>query len=685
MTPDISSPSGNGSTSRLRDISLIKHVLPIAVAVLIGITAAWYGGNPPEITAAISILTWWVIALGAAAGLFPLVRLSRPALISSTLLLLLVVITVASIIWAADPGRAFVKAAQATSVLGLFSLCLACSRRGSGRGWLAGITAGLTFLVCLGLLGRFLPGIGDDVELTANLSGVAGRLSWPFGYWNALGAAAAMSFVGLLWLAARARRRSLQALAAAFLPALLVAIYLTSSRGAVAALLVGLLVLLGFGPDRRQLAAALLTALATGSVLVGMASQMPELAHAETGATARNQGYLLLALTVVAAMVSAILWIWVAGVLKRTRVWRVPPGAWIAISIGVLVALVIADPVKQVRVFTQTPQLAASGDSLEANTTTAHLLSVGGNGRWQFWSTAFEAFKDEPLHGIGAGGYRDFYAEHRETPMIARHAHSLPLQILGELGLLGALIALLFLLTILSTAWQRWREERLDRATPQRALDSAASERSWTVIPPLLGIASAGLLSMSIDWTAEFPAIAAPVLIALACLAGPATMRAPEEIGDEGSPAVDHEKQPDGTGSPSGLTASLVAALAILLAGGSIWIAAISFGVATNLNASRSAVSAGDLDRAAQEAKDAIDLLPKAAEPRVQLALVEELQGDYRSALASVNDAIERGPRTSSSHLLRARILLRLQRDRQAKTAYERARELDPLGAIFDD
>ena len=67
----------------------------------------------------------------------------------------------------------------------------------------------------------------------------------------------------------------------------------------------------------------------------------------------------------------------------------------------------------------------------------------------------------------------------------------------------------------------------------------------------------------------------------------------------------------------------------------------------------------------------------------MQLALVEELQGEYPAALASVNEAIDRAPRTSSSHLLRARILIKLGRDRQAQVAYERARELDPLGAFF--
>src|SRR5690606_29745804 len=118
----------------------------------------------------------------------------------------------------------FVKTVQVASVLGVFTLCLLCSRPGSGRAWLTGITAGLAFLVILGLFGRFVPGVGDDVELTANLSGVAGRLSWPFGYWNALGAAAAMAFVGLTWLGARTANGIGRGVAAGLLPAIVLAI-----------------------------------------------------------------------------------------------------------------------------------------------------------------------------------------------------------------------------------------------------------------------------------------------------------------------------------------------------------------------------------------------------------------------------------------------------------------------------
>lgn len=629
---------------------------------MLGILSFWYGGNPPEITAAIALLAWWSIALGLATGLLPLERLGRPAVISIGLFLLLTLLTAASISWALDGGRALTKTVQIVSLLGAFSLCLLCSRCGDARGWLAGISIGMAILVLLGLFSRLTQAFGDDVELSTNLSGVAGRLSWPFGYWNALGACAAMTLVSLTWFAARAWGRNWRLAAVAAMPAIWLTIYLTSSRGAMAALFIGLVVLFALGPQRRRLAAGLACGLLPGAILIVVASGMPELAHAEFGSVSESQGRLLILLTLLAGGAAAFAWSLLDGRLEHLGPWR-PAGWLIAIVLAVAaVGLVAADPVAQVREFTAVPSF--EGGDVEENTTTAHLLSVGGNGRWQFWTSAFDAFKGEPLHGIGAGSYQDFYAEHRDTPMIARHSHSLPLQFLAELGLIGAIVALGFLVFIVYTAIRRWQEAALDRVPSRLRRALSSRDRAWPLIAPLLAVGAAGLTSMSVDWTGEFPAISIPVLVAFACLVGPSTLSA--------------GRQSAGSELPS-----LAAVAAILVAGAAIWVSATGFGFATQLNASREAVAEDDLKGAAEHARKAIDLEPGAAEARVQLALVEELMGRDKAALAAINAGVERAPNNSSYHLLRSRILLRLGRERQAQQAYERARSLDPRGAFF--
>ena len=78
-----------------------------------------------------------------------------------------------------------------------------------GRSALAGIGAGLV-AVCLVALGSRLLALGPgDADLVSTFPSSAGRLSYPTGYWNALGAMAAMAVPVLVWLATEVRRRPL--------------------------------------------------------------------------------------------------------------------------------------------------------------------------------------------------------------------------------------------------------------------------------------------------------------------------------------------------------------------------------------------------------------------------------------------------------------------------------------------
>ena len=635
--------------------------------MLIGLSAYWYGGYPPEATAAIAVLSWWTVLLGAGTGLLPVAELGGRAIALLLLFLALALLTALSIDWAVDGGRAFVKAVQFSSLFGVLTLALMCSRRACGRDWAGGITVGLFFIVMLAAISRFFPGIGDDVELTANLSGVAGRLSWPLGYWNATGACAAMCAAGLVWFGSNAKGKTVRNLSIACLPLAGLVVYLTSSRGATVALLVGVAVLIGFGPKRRTLGAGAAIGLSGAMVVILPAAQMYALVHAENSSDARSEGIILLTIAVVVSATVFLAWRTLEPRLARLAPWK--PGRWwlVSAAVAALVVVIAANPVERYQSF-----VAPVGSETEVqkseNTTTAHLLSASGNGRIEFWSNAVDAFESEPIRGIGAGGYETFYAANRESGFVGRHTHSLPLQILAEFGVVGALIFASILGLVLVTAWQRWQVGRLRAGSSLLAVPpNLRSDDGWRTIPVLVAIGAAGGFSMSIDWTAEFPVIVAPVVIAAACLVGPATC-------DGGGQ--------DQTRADSGRR-NFMAVTLILVSGLSIWAASTAFGVATKMNASRQAVSNGDLVTAERVARDAIGRLEFSSEPRVQLALVQELRGDYRLALSTLDGAIERAPESSSSFLLRARILLRMDRDRAALRAYEKARSLDPSGPIF--
>ena len=120
----------------------------------------------------------------------------------------------------------------------------------------------------------------------------------------------------------------------------------------------------------------------------------------------------------------------------------------------------------------------------------------------------------------------------------------------------------------------------------------------------------------------------------------------------------------------------------VAVSGVALWASFASFSSATHLNASRSAVDSNDLPSAAANARKAIDATPWAAEPRIQLALVQELAGQYREALKSVGEAIHRSPNTGTYWVLQARLYLRLNMLAPAQLSFGRAKELDPKNAI---
>ena len=77
------------------------------------------------------------------------------------------------------------------------------------------------------------------------------------------------------------------------------------------------------------------------------------------------------------------------------------------------------------------------------------LLNPGNNGRLFHWRVAYDRFRAEPLHGDGAGTYETAWDRYRPTGFDVLDAHSLYVEVMGELGLVGLALLLIALLTIL--------------------------------------------------------------------------------------------------------------------------------------------------------------------------------------------------------------------------------------------
>ncbi len=646
------------------------------VAVLIGVTALWYGGNPPEITAAISVITWWAIALGLAFGLIPVSRLAKAALIPVALLGSLTVLTGLSFFWTNNEGLAFDKTVQMTCILGLFVVTLLCSTPGSAKAWLRGIAFGLTFLVVLAAFSRFFPDLGNDPELRDSLYGSAGRLSWPLGYWNALGAIAAMATIIVAWFAATLEDVRWRIACIAVLPTFFLVLYLTSSRGALAALIIGTALVFYLENHRKSLLLAYAAGLTGGAILVLVGAQMSDLVHADLGRNARIEGAALLGLDLVVTGGMVALLKRYESRLQERAVPRPSKAVWIGVGIVALVGLIAFNPIKQASNFFATPAIEKEENVDDSNQTTVHLLSTGDNGRWQYWSVATDAFKDEPVYGIGAGGYQNYYVNNRDTLLFGRNTHSLPLRFASELGLIGFLIATAFLISVLWIGWKRWQTDL--GLTPLQGAVARNYESKYLTptIPPFAALILAGMVSMSLDWTSEFPVVAAPVLISMAALIGPATRKGSEPVKTSSRDLRQHRDI---------FPRELPAVLAILASGLAILISVYGFGISKQIEQSRDALRNENVTKALQKSEDAVALAPWSETALLQLAAAQEAAGNDIGALDSLDRAVNQAPLDSAPWFAKLRIAGRMNDSVGALEALKEAIRLDPYAPPFDD
>ncbi len=610
------------------------------------------GGYSTELTAGATVAVWWTVALALVLGAWPRSRIPAAAVGAGTCLAALAAWTAISINWASDAGGGFVEVVRALGYLGVFVLAVIASPRASARAWLGGLALGLMVVAAVALASRFEPSFAGDQSLGKFLPSAAGRLSYPIGYWNGLAAAMAAGILLLVWLGGHARAAWLRSVAVAAIPLPILVIYFASSRGGVIAGVAGLAVLLALGPGRARMLAGALIGGVGGVLLASLASRKHELVDALVNSTAASQGDQMLALSLTVVVAVGLLRFLADDWLEEVDV---PPGvsraAVAATVIAVAAGIAAANPSARWEEFKEIGPL-----DVKTTYNAAHLSSGRGSGRYQFWSTALDGFEAHPVDGIGAGGYEAYWEEHGSLVMPARNAHSLFFETMAELGIVGLLLVVGFLaISVVSGS----------RRGPTRSRGAA--------LGAALAVFTAGVVSAGIDWTWELPACFGFVVLAAGLLAGPATLGSEAALGAE-LQAVNGWRAPGLARRPRfGLGIAT-----LLVAWAAIWAGGVLFLTEARLGDSREAASAGDLDAAAQDARDAINLEPWAAGPRLQLALVDELGGDLRAAKRDLGEAIERAPDNWQLWFVRTRLDVKSGNVQGARDALERARQLNP-------
>lgn len=619
-------------------VGLAAAAVAAAAVVAVALAGGGFGGVALGTATG---LVWAVLVVLVLVGVTPRAAPSSGLAAAAACLLALLALTVLSFGWTTSDEAAFEEAVRLAGYLGVFLLSGLLARRDLSGAVLAGLAAG-GVLVALVALGSRLLGIGSgDVQLVADLPTAAGRLSFPLGYWNALGALMAMTLAPLCWLGAREGPRRLAGPALAAFPPVITAGYLTSSRGAVLAALIGLAVVIGCSADRRR---------GLSAAVVGSALSVPALVVASTASGLIDSpgdgtpGWPELAAILAIAGGSAIAILLgdrLVGALAGSRLLAFKPRARYVVGAGVTafaVLVAIAGPSNLIG------DLRAGNDAQTSagNDRATGLISTSGSGRTQIWESALDAFAEEPVRGIGAGAFTDYWNQHGALRTAAGNAHSEPMQVLSELGLAGFLCFAGFVAVVIGCVAGRVR-----RTDPGEGAAAAA------------GLITAALIGFCIDWPWQVPAAVVPFLIAAGMTCGLAPpMRALARL-----PRV----------SPR------VAALAaIALALPAVWAGAVLAVSTARMQDASDALAEGRLNDAAADARSAAAIQPWAAEPWLQLATIEKEAGNLDASLLAVEQAIDRNGSSLQAWSLATDTVSRMGR-LDASIAYGlRAYELGP-------
>ena len=209
----------------------LRSLTTLAVVAAVVPLAFVSGGYSDLAVGSIAVIVWLAVAARVLGGGAAMDGIRSEFGWAAAALLALLVLTAFSLGWSGSDEAGFADAVRLAGYLGAFVLAGLVVGRGRGQAALAGVAvAGV--IVGVVAVGSRLVGVGaGDAELVGSLLSASGRLSYPIGYWNALGSLMAIVVPVLVWAAAEARARGLRSLAVAAIVPVLLATYMTSSRG----------------------------------------------------------------------------------------------------------------------------------------------------------------------------------------------------------------------------------------------------------------------------------------------------------------------------------------------------------------------------------------------------------------------------------------------------------------------
>lgn len=591
-------------------------------------------------------LAAWLVVVGLLVlGAASAATLARPVYWGAGLIGGLALFSALSSLWSGSIELSVIEADRVLAYLGFFLAAFLIAQTGERRQRFAeGIAIGVALVALLGLGNRLLPHV---LDLSDSL-GTGSRLRYPLGYWNANGAMCGIAVAMLLWTSRQAASSVLRWISVAAIPAVLLTLYFTFSRGGLIALVVASGCLLVLSRDRLWLLGTLaigaLGALPAILAVQARHSLTENLANQATVDQGATVFFILLAGVALALLLFAGLRkLEARGGELTSRALTLSRDRVLLRRLALLAAVVAIGAAIAVggRAWDQ-----FSSSDIQLSKPQQRITDFSGTGRSEFWRVAIDAFGEEPLQGHGAGTYQFSWAQDRSIDAPVHNAHSLYLEAFAELGLVGGVLVIALVLALLWFGFGAWRA-------------AAAPERDRYAV--LFAVMLAFAVGAGADWFWEIAALgavfflAAGVLVSARCAQ---LARAPRRGGE-------------------GTFGLVIGGLAIA------WVAAIALVgpllVDREIKASQSAAAAGDLTSAFNHAKTARSIEPFAASPYIQLGLLEELRDDYPAAITRLTEAIEREDRNWQLYYLRSRVEHEAGDVVRARADLERAQQLNPL------
>lgn len=607
------------------------------------------GGFDAVVRDQVGILVWWAVLLVAVAGLLP--RLTRAGWIVLGLLAAWAAWTALGIGSSESAERTLAEVGRLCAYTGVLALALTLQARAGSRHVLNAVATAIGVVTVLAVLSRLHPQWFPGNDHMRFLPDEARRLSYPLNYWNALAGFLAMGAVLLLAVAATARTRLGQFLAAATVPLAGLGCYLAISRGGAIVFVVGLINYMLLTVDRLARLGTLAVTGGAAALLIVAADQRPAIQTGLDTAAAREQGAELLWLCVIVCIGAGLVHVAIELLARHAdrppwmRVDRRRATASLLAGLGSVVVVFFASGLNHELAdrwaeFKQPPEVTGR---LSTDSVFARFDSGAGQGRWQYWQVALDAFQENPARGIGGGAFELYWARNATVEGSITDAHSLYAQTLAEVGWVGfALLLGLVVLTVAGGAVRALRRSGTERVLLAGA--TAAAVVFW--------------LQAAIEWTWQIAVMPVALLLLAAVIVG---HRDPET-------------------RPAGMPVRVLAVAAAIAAFIPI---ALALSTLVEVRASQQAVRDGRLEEALAAARRADALAGTSASAMLQQALVLEQMGEVDAARAQARRAADAEPTNWRHRLTLARLELRAGDEQAALAHFRAAKRLNPKSPLF--